>query len=431
MESNHSTVKRTRRWPILALMAAIFVAGFLLGSQSTISFTRSEENSEGNTSLPAEVAPLFDSLYETYNLIEAQYIDMPEPEVLANGAIRGMVESLDDPYSNYVDPEYYPFVSSDLEGSIEGIGVLISTDEETGETVVVNILGDTPAERAGLQEGDVFILVNGEDAVGLTFLELAARVRGPAGTTVDLTMRRDEELLEFTVERARIEIPNVASELLDNNIGYIYLAEFSSVARSQVDAALAQWDTENLNGLIFDLRGNPGGLLTTATEIAGLFLDEGVILIEDYGDGEKEIYRVQDGLVIQTRIDGTERTYSTNAAYSGVTAPVVVLIDGRSASASELVAGAWQDHGTVTLIGATSFGKGTVQLQNSLGNGGGVRLTVARWLTPNGNSISGQGVIPDIIVEIPEDAELAEGEDPQLQAAIEFIMEQQPIPAGQ
>jgi carboxyl-terminal processing protease len=237
-------------------------------------------------------------------------------------------------------------------------------------------------------------------------------------------MRRGEELIDFNIERARIEIPNVETELLEGNIGYISMAEFSSVARAQVDAALDEFEPDALNGLVFDLRGNPGGLLSAATEIAGLFLDEGIILIEDFGDGDKEVYEIHDGVVMQTLADGTERTYTTNAAYRDLDMPVVVLIDERSASASELVAGAWQDHGVVTLVGTTSFGKGTVQLQNTLSNGGGMRLTVARWLTPKGAWISEQGVTPDIVVEIPEDVELTEGEDPQLKAAVDFLSAQ-------
>jgi carboxyl-terminal processing protease len=254
----------------------------------------------------------------------------------------------------------------------------------------------------------------------MTFLELASRVRGPAGTTVDITMRRGDELIDFTIERAHIDIPNVEYKTLDGGIGYISMAQFTATARDQVDDALAALDVNSLNGLILDLRGNPGGLLSTATEIAGLFLDNDVILIEDFGD-EQHTFRVEDGAVYESLGDNDERLYSRNAENAGISVPVVVLIDQRSASASELVAGAWQDNGAVTLVGVTSFGKGTVQVQSRLINGGGVRLTVARWLTPNGNWISGQGVTPDIVVEIPEDADLSNGEDPQLSAALDFL----------
>lgn len=426
MESERTFWERTRQIQVTAFIIIVFAFGFVLGNQFTISYAQS-----GGNSLPEDVAPMFDSLYEAYNLIDAQYIDVPEPEVLVDGAIRGMVESLDDPYSNYVDPEHYRFVRGDLSGEIEGIGVVITENEETGEIEVVNVLTGTPAERAGVQPGDAFVVVDGENVVGLTYLELASRVRGPSGSTVDITMRRGDDLIDFNIERARIEIPNIETELLDGDIGYISMAEFSSVARTQVDAAIDGLEATSLNGLILDLRGNPGGLLSTATEIAALFLEEGIILIEDFGDGDKEVYEVREGMVVQTEADGTERTYSTNATFRDLDIPIVVLIDERSASASELVAGAWQDYGVVTLVGVTSFGKGTVQLQNSLGNGGGMRLTVARWLTPNGTWISEQGVTPDIVVEIPEDAELAEGEDPQLEAAVNYLLSQIQVEQGQ
>jgi carboxyl-terminal processing protease len=398
----------------MAIIVIVFVLGAAFGSQFSTSFAQNG----GALSQDEETA--FEPLYETFNLISDQFIEPPEKEKLVDGAIRGMVESLDDTYSNYVEPDYFPFVDDNLSGSIEGIGVVITENEDTSEIEVVNVLKGTPAEQNGIEEGDAFITVNGEDAIGMTFLELASRVRGPAGTTVDITMRRGDELIDFTIERAHIDIPNVEYKTLDGGIGYISMAQFTATARDQVDDALAALDVNSLNGLILDLRGNPGGLLSTATEIAGLFLDNDVILIEDFGD-EQHTFRVEDGAVYESLGDNDERLYSRNAENAGISVPVVVLIDERSASASELVAGAWQDNGSVTLVGVTSFGKGTVQVQSRLINGGGVRLTVARWLTPNGNWISGQGVTPDIVVEIPEDADLSNGEDPQLSAALDFL----------
>jgi carboxyl-terminal processing protease len=398
----------------MAIIVIVFVLGAAFGSQFSTSFAQNG----GALSQDEETA--FEPLYETFNLISDQFIEPPEKEKLVDGAIRGMVESLDDTYSNYVEPDYFPFVDDNLSGAIEGIGVVITENEDTSEIEVVNVLKGTPAEQNGIEEGDAFITVNGEDAIGMTFLELASRVRGPAGTTVDITMRRGDELIDFTIERAHIDIPNVEYKTLDGGIGYISMAQFTATARDQVDDALAALDVNSLNGLILDLRGNPGGLLSTATEIAGLFLDNDVILIEDFGD-EQHTFRVEDGAVYESLGDNDERLYSRNAENAGISVPVVVLIDERSASASEVVAGAWQDNGSVTLVGVTSFGKGTVQVQSRLINGGGVRLTVARWLTPNGNWISGQGVTPDIVVEIPEDADLSNGEDPQLSAALDFL----------
>lgn len=411
----------TQPLQVAALIVVVFVFGFAVGTQySTIT-------AQGSITLPAEVEAEFEPLYQAYNLIDEQYIDAPEVNTLVDGAIRGMVEALDDPYSNYVDPASFPFVDSSLSGQIEGIGVVITENEETGEIEVVNVLEGTPAERAGLEEGDAFIEVNDEYVVGMTYLELASRVRGAAGTTVNITMRRGEDLIDFVVERARIEIPNVETDILEGDIAYISMTQFSSVAREQVDLALAELDPNSRNGLILDLRGNPGGLLTSATQIAGLFLESGTILVEEFGDGDRRIFKIRDNVVYEIFDDGRERQYATNAGYAGIEVPVVVLVDERSASASELVAGTWQDNATVTLVGTTTFGKGTVQLQNSLVNGGGLRLTVARWLTPNGNWISESGVTPDIVIELPQDTELAEDEDPQIEAAVNFILSEMAV----
>lgn len=413
--------KVTRLLQFVVLFVVVFAAGALFGGQYNISLAQNDQ-----IELSDEVEEALQPLYETYNLIDRQYINVPELPELVDGAIRGMVEALDDPYSNYVDAESFPFVDDSLSGEIEGIGVVIAENED-GEIEVVNVLDGTPASREGLQVGDVFIEVNGEDAIGWTFLELASRVRGPAGTTVNLMMRREQDLINFDVERARIEIPNVEYEILSGGIGYISMAQFSSSARAQVDAAFDALNVNSLSGLIFDLRGNPGGLLSTATQIGGLFLNDQVLLIEEFGDGERRVFELEGDTVMEVFDNGEERVYATNAGNAGVRVPIVVLVDAQSASASELVAGAWQDHNAVTLIGETTFGKGTVQIQNTLMNGGGVRLTVARWLTPKGSSIHELGITPDLIVEIPEDAELAEGEDPQLEAALEFLLERQMV----
>jgi carboxyl-terminal processing protease len=419
MKHKRTFRERAGKLEIALLVIIVFAVGFTLGSQ----FTLTASAQGANTVLTTEDQADFEPLFEVFNLIKQQYIAPPDNDTLVDGAISGMVDALDDQYSGYVSPELYPLIDENLSGSIEGIGVVISEIEDTGEIEVVNVLPNTPAERSGVRVGDVFMLVNDEDVVGISNLELAARVRGPSGTTVDVTMRRGDEMIEFTIERARIEIPNIETDILEGDIAYISMAQFSGGARNQVDDALAELAVNSRNGLIFDLRGNPGGLLTTATEIAGLFIEDGIILIEEFGGGEERIFKVEDGTVFEVFSSGDERVYSRNAAYAGVEVPVVVLVDRRSASASELVAGAWKDSGAVTLLGTTTFGKGTVQIQNALVNGGGIRLTIARWLTPEGLSISDLGVEPDIVVEIPDDAELEEGEDPQLEAALEFLRE--------
>lgn len=419
MDSSRTTFSYTRFLTMTLLVAVVFVAGLFIGIQYSVGLA------QGQIGIPDEDQAAFEAFYQTYNLIQQQYIEDLPVDSLVDGAISGMVEALDDQYSSYADPETFAITSNDLSGEIEGIGVVITLIEDTSEVEIVNVLPGTPAESAGLREGDVFVTVNGEDVAGLNTLELALRVRGPVGTTVDLTMRRGEELIDFSIERDRIQIIEVRSEMLEDGIGYISLANFSSNARQQMYDAMQALKAEGMTGLVIDLRGNPGGLLVAATEVAGLLLENGVILEEEFGSGETRIFKVENGIVNQIYDNGEVQVYSENAGYGDPGVPVVVLVDQRSASASELVAGTWQDQGVATILGVTSFGKGTVQVQNTLVNGGGLRLTIARWLTPNGQWITDVGITPDIIIEFPEPAEgetFPEDFDPQLDAARAFLL---------
>jgi carboxyl-terminal processing protease len=406
-------MRLNRYFITLLMILGAFGMGYVIGTHNAIQPAIAQETTTSD---------LFSPLFEAYDVLEAQYVNEIDPQAMLDGAIKGMVEVLDDPYTNYVDPTYFPFVNQELSGSIEGIGVVITENDE-GFIEIVSVMENTPAERAGLEAGDIFVTVNGEAVADLTYLELSSRVRGEAGTTVELEMQRGDTLIGFTVERARIEIPNVEYEILDGNIGYLKLAQFSSDARQKINDALTEMDVESLDGFIFDLRDNPGGYLSAAVEIAGLFMDEGVILIEEFGDGSRQTFEISNGQGIQTLANDQQRVYANNAGHFGADIPVVVLVNGNSASASELVAGAWQDNNTVTIIGETTFGKGTVQVQNPLSNGGGLRYTIARWLTPTGNWISEIGIAPDIEVVLTEAMAEAE-QDTQLKAALEFLAQQ-------
>lgn len=397
--------QRRRHFYTVMAFVTIFTAGFIMGN---LQFLSRAQVINGDVLPPADADQTFAPFWEAFNLIQKDYVDKPETSALVDGAIKGMVEALDDQYSGYVEPELFPFVNDSLSGAVEGIGAVVSEIEDSGEVEIVNVMESTPAEQAGLREGDVFVSVNGEDVIGMTYLEIVSRVRGPAGSTVELVMRRGEELVEFSIERARIEIQNIESAVYDGGIGYVKLMQFTGDARQQIDAALEEIEVYNLNGLIIDLRGNPGGFLDSAIEVTSLLIPDGAVVYEEFGDG-------------------TEHTFNADGTAFDLDIPVVLLIDERSASASEIVAGAWQDTGVATIIGATSFGKGTVQKQVELMNGGGVRLTIARWLRPNREWIHGIGVSPDQIVEWSvEDREDAPDEDPQLEAALEFLTEQQP-----
>lgn len=387
--------QHNRQAQVVLLVVMVFAAGFVLGHQNSVS------EAQAAFTMPPEAEQSFEPFWQVYNMIETEYIDKPDAGKLVDGAISGMIDSLGDQYSGYMNPELYPLLNDDIDGVVEGIGALVRTNEDTKEIEIVNVMEGTPAMRAGIMSGDVFVAVNGESVEGLSQLELVGKVRGPAGTKVNLTMRRGDETKDFTIVRARIQVPNIESKILDHNVAYIKLYEFSTEARKQIDQALDDLDVNSRAGLIIDLRGNPGGLLNSAIDVTSAFVKDGVILIEQFGDGR------------QQELDAT-------GEYGGVKVPIVVLVDESSASASELMAGALQDHKIATIIGETTLGKGTVQTWAGLVNGGGLRLTIARWLTPNGNWIHEKGITPDIVVEwTPQSFD--DPDDPQLAAALDYM----------
>lgn len=375
------------------LMLIIFVGGFAVGTLMSTS------EAQGRVAIN-DTDQAFEPFWEAYNIIQTRYIDPVSIETLVEGAIDGMMASLGDENSVYHNPEEYP-QTLDIGGEYEGIGVQIRQIEETGEIEAVSVFSGSPAEAAGMRRGDVFLEVEGQSVAGLTTSELANLVRGPAGTPVNITIRRGEQIINLTIVRAKLEIPNVEYEMLADNIAYIRLFEFNALSRNQLNEAFRELDVNNTRGLIFDLRNNPGGLLSSAVDINSAFIRDGVILYEVFGDGTEEVFRA-------------------NGNYANITVPIVVLVDEGSASASELTAGALQDTGVATIIGEVTFGKGTVQTVVPLSNNGGIRITVARYLTPNRNWVHKQGIMPDILV--PWEGQPGDEDDPQLQAAIDFIL---------
>lgn len=397
MRNSNALGGRFHHLATVLVVVAVFAIGFALGNLNVIGAA------QGNTSVPAEVVEAFAPMWQVYNLIQSDYIDTVELDDLVDGAAKGLVEALGDQFSGYMDPETYTLLNDDLEGEIEGIGVVIRTDEDTGAVEVVGVLNGAPAQDVGILPGDIFTEVNGKNVVGMSQLELATEVRGPEGTEVLITMQRGGELIDFTITRARIIIPNVESEVLDGEIGYLKLNQFSATARQDIDAALEAMRINSLNGLVVDFRDNPGGLLNSAIDVASAFIEEGTIVTESFSDDD-------------------EIVFDATGNYADVRVPIVVLVNEGSASASELVAGAMQDAGVATIIGETTFGKGTVQTWHELVNGGGVRLTIARWLTPSGRWIHENGVEPDITVEWTP-VSYDDDQDLQLSAALEFLQD--------
>jgi carboxyl-terminal processing protease len=362
-----------------------------------------ETNPPQATTTPAEVEELFDPFWQSWDLVHELFIDQPvDDELMMQGAIRGMLESLGDQHSSYMDPDQYRQANIPLDGGYEGIGAWV---DATGEYLtIVSPMPDSPAEKAGLLPGDQIIAVDGEDMTGLDGSLVIRKVMGPAGTMITLTIVRDseEEPFDVSLERANIVVPSVQYEMLDGNIAYIKLFSFSEPATEEFKVGLEELLVQDPDGLILDLRNNPGGERDSAVEITSQFIDDGVIMYQEYSDGHRDTFdAVEGGLALDI--------------------PLVVLINGGSASGSEIVAGAIQDYQRGTLVGMVTFGKGSVQNWIPLVDEQGlVRVTIARWLTPNERTIHELGVEPDIEVDLTDEDFLAEI-DPQLDKAIEIL----------
>ncbi len=359
------------------------------------------------TARPSTTEELFSPFWQAWDLVHTRFVDQPvDDTALMRGSIIGMLEALGDDHTSYMDPDEYLQANTELSGEYEGIGAWVDTGGEY-LTIVAPMPG-SPAERAGVEAGDVIIAVDGEDMTGIDPTLVVHRVLGPEGTTVQLTLRREGEPdpIEVSVIRDSILVPSVETKMLESDIAYVRLLTFGDETTGDLRAALSTLMDHNPRGLILDLRGNGGGYLNTAVEVTSEFLAEGVVLTERFGDGEAEVYQARSG-GLATEI------------------PMVVLIDAGSASASEIVAGALQDHGRAILIGETTYGKGSVQDWVTLdGDGGAVRVTVARWYTPNDRQINEAGLKPDLEVLISE-ADIAADSDPQLDRAIEAMLAEQ------
>jgi len=321
-------------------------------------------------------------IIRVYQIIKNEYIEKVEPSRLIEGAIQGMMESLNDPRSRWLNAEEYEEMNVERKGEFGGLGMTVGVRDDS--IVIIAPLDDTPASRAGLQSGDKIIKINGESTKGMSLDEAVSRLRGEIGTQVTITIRREgvKEPLEYTITRALIKLPNVKSRILENNIGYIKIIGFTNEETSRdLKVALISLKQQGIEGLILDLRNNPGGLLSEAIKVADEFLSSGVIVST------------------RGRDPAQSEVYSAHPGGEGLGIPLVILINRGSASASEIVAGAIKDHQRGVILGATSFGKGTVQSVIPLENGGAIALTTARYYTPSGVCIEAQGIKPDMRAE--------------------------------
>jgi carboxyl-terminal processing protease len=325
---------------------------------------------------------------EAWNIIFNRYVDRSHLESarLTQGAIEGMLEALDDPYSAYLNAEDFKLGVSNMEGEIEGIGAQVGVRDE--KITVIAPLVDSPADKAGVRAGDIVLEIDGEPTKSMNLAEAVLKIRGRAGTTVRLLILHEGETEpeEIEIVRSRIELTSVRFEMKEEQYAYIWITYFSQRTAEELADVLESVDVNNTKGVILDLRSNPGGVLEAVVRVASFFLPEGVVV------------RVVDN-------EGRETTLSAKPNRLTTSLPMVVLTDSYSASGSEVLAGALQDYMRATIAGKKTFGKGSVNVFQQLSDGSGIYLTIARWLTPNGRLIEGQGIAPDYeLMEEGDDA---------------------------
>lgn len=348
-----------------------------------------------------------DVVEEAWQVIFSDYVDTGalDAKVLSEGAIRGLIEAIGDPYSAYLDAERYEdILQSRIAGAFGGIGAEV-TIADGWPTVVAPIKG-TPAEREGLRPGDKILEIDGQSTEGMSLEEAVLKIRGEPGTQVTLRVLHEdaEDPVDMAITREEIKVDTVYPQMLADGIAYVNVTYFSNRTGSEMVSALEEMLADDVAGIVLDLRDNPGGVLTSAVTVASQFLDEGIVLYSvDNEDKRRDWYAEGEGLAR--------------------TLPLAVLVNSETASAGEVVAGALQDYGHGRLIGITTHGKGSVNHYRRLSDGSAIYITIARWYTPNGRLIEGQGIDPDEVVDITaEDVE--QGKDPQLDTAIEYIKSQ-------
>ncbi|HEY3062560.1 MAG TPA: S41 family peptidase [Chloroflexota bacterium] len=376
---------RVRPFLIVLLAVSCLVGGYGLGMRSaTIS-------APPMANLSAEDQQAFRVVWETLAQIESDYYRRNEldRQKLADGAARGLVEAVGDPYTRLLDPARAERARSELRGRFDGIGAQLAVRD--GQVRVVAPLRGSPAEQAGLRAGDVIAAIDHVDASHLALGEAVRKLRGQAGTSVLLSVRRGGSVdpLVLTITRAEVRVPSVEGRLLDGDsasLGYVRISMFAEPTAQQLHDQLAVLLAEGARGIVLDVRSNPGGYLSSAVDVTSAFVRDGVVLYQQRGPDASE-----------------RKTYRANGSAQAPDVPLVVLVDAGSASAAEIVAAALRDNQRALLVGQKTFGKGTVQEQHPLSDASQLRVTVAQWLTPSGRAIQGQGLLPDVEVTPVDD----------------------------
>lgn len=343
-------------------------------------------------------------------LVDTYYLDEVDNDALATGIYKGFIASLDDPYSTYYTKEEYKSLLESSSGVYFGIGAVVSQDVKTGVITIVKPYKDTPAYKAGLLPDDIIYKVEGEEVTGKDLSEVVSKMKGKEGTKVNITIIREgvDEPIDFNIERQKINIPTIEHKMLDGDIGYIQITEFDEITISQFYSAINELEKLGMKGLVVDVRDNPGGLLNSVVNILDRLLPKCLIVYTE----DKYKQREEEHAENPDKFDK----------------PLAVLINGNSASASEIFAGAIQDYGIGTIVGTTSFGKGIVQKVIPLTDGTAVKLTISKYFTPKGRDIHKTGIKPDVEVELDDEVKqlvnIPIEKDNQLQKAIEIIKEQ-------
>ncbi|MCA9343462.1 S41 family peptidase [Candidatus Saccharibacteria bacterium] len=394
---NIEKVQKNKKWLKASLIfLAIFVIfgfGYGLGAGNiTLGSSPSTQNRQLSTNLS------YASVEKVYDILRKNFDGKLDSTKLTDGMKKGMVNATGDPHTEYMTAEETKEFNQDLNGSFSGIGAELGKDKDT--VIVVSPIAGFPAEKAGLKAKDAIIEVDGQSTYGQSLSEVVKRIRGPEGTDVKLRIvRNQQEDLTLTIKRANITIPSVESKMLENNIGYIKITRFSEDTVQLAKESAQSLKQQGAKGIILDLRGNPGGLLDAAVGVSSIWLPDGKTVLQEK----------RDGAII--------KTYDAEGSPILEGVPTVVLIDGGSASASEIVSGALRDNKVAKLVGVKSYGKGSVQSVENLPDGSSLKVTIAHWFTPSGQSIDKQGLEPDVKVEASKDTK----EDVQLQKAQEQL----------
>lgn len=396
--SHHS--KKSARFTRIAsgVLAGLLV--FVLGMGIGSGQFKFGSGSSHNKTLPDDLD--YSSVEELYDALKKEYDGDLDEQKLLDGIKAGLAGAAGDPYTVYLNSEEARKFQEQLSGTFSGIGAELGQNEE-GNLIVVSPIAGFPAEKAGLRPKDIVVSINGESTSGMNIEQAVSKIRGPKDTEVELkVLRNKSEDLTFKIARADITIPSVTSKILDGNIGYLQIAQFGEDTSQLAAAAARDFKQKGVKAVVLDLRGNPGGLLDASVDVASLWLPKGeVVLQQKRGD----------------KVTATARA-TGNDILNGV--PTAVLINDGSASASEIVAGALKDHDAATLIGVKTYGKGSVQELQKFRGGSELKVTIARWYTPNGQNIDKSGIEPNQEVTI-SDEDFRAGRDPQKDAALNFL----------